>query len=90
MPRAIRAVVDLAFAKLRFAEMSINPLPFVATDLARARHILRSWGSLRRLTADETDIVVRMIAQGFAEGRKHGFELALAEGPTQSSLVSAR
>ncbi|WP_063921245.1 hypothetical protein [Bradyrhizobium sp. AT1] len=70
--------------------MSIKPLPFVATDLARARHILRSWGSLRRLTADETDMVVRMIAQGFAEGRKHGFELALAEGPMQSSLVSAR
>lgn len=64
--------------------MSIKPLPFVASDLARARHILRSWSPLRGLTSDETDIVVRMIAQGFAEGRKHGFELALTEGPTQS------
>jgi len=65
--------------------MSIKPLPFVGTDLARARHILRSWGSLRRLTSDETDVVVRMIAQGLAEGRKLGFELAVAEGATASN-----
>jgi hypothetical protein len=60
--------------------MSIKPLPFVGTDLWRARQILQSWTSLRRLTSDETDIVVRMIAQGLAEGRKRGFELAVAEG----------
>lgn len=64
--------------------MSIKPLPFVGTDLWRARQILKSWTSLRRLTSDETDIVVRMIAQGLAEGRKLGFELAIAEGPTVS------
>ncbi|TWA97427.1 hypothetical protein [Bradyrhizobium stylosanthis] len=64
--------------------MSIKPLPFVGTDLGRARQILKSWTSLRRLTSDETDIVVRMIAQGLAEGRKHGFELAGAEGPSAS------
>jgi hypothetical protein len=64
--------------------MSIKPLPFVGTDLWRAREILKSWTSLRRLTSDETDIVVRMIAQGLAEGRKRGFELAVAEGLTES------
>lgn len=64
--------------------MSIKPLPFVGTDLSRARQILKSWTSLRRLTSDETDIVVRMIAQGLAEGRKLGFELATAEGLTKS------
>ena len=62
--------------------MSIKPLPFVGTDLWRARQILRSWASLRRLTSDETDVVVRMIAQGLAEGRRLGFELAVAEGLT--------
>ena len=65
--------------------MSIKPLPFVGTDLWRAREILKSWTSLRRLTSDETDIVVRMIAQGLAEGRKLGFELAVAEGATASN-----
>ena len=64
--------------------MSIKPLPFVGTDLWRARQILKSWGSLRRLTSDETDVVVRMIAQGLAEGRKLGFELAIAEGQAAS------
>ncbi|WP_234678795.1 hypothetical protein [Bradyrhizobium monzae] len=64
--------------------MSIKPLPFVGTDLWRARQILRSWTSLRRLTSDEADIVVRMIAQGLAEGRKLGFELAVTEGLTAS------
>lgn len=59
--------------------MSIKPLPFVGTDLWRARQILKSWTSLRRLTSDETEIVVRMIAQGLAEGRERGFDLAAAE-----------
>ncbi|MBR0777805.1 hypothetical protein JQ543_17655 [Bradyrhizobium diazoefficiens] len=64
--------------------MSIKPLPFVGTDLGRARQILKSWASLRRLTSDETEIVVRMIAQGLAEGRKLGFDLASAEGQSRS------
>ncbi|MBR0859278.1 hypothetical protein [Bradyrhizobium liaoningense] len=64
--------------------MSIKPLPFVGTDLWRARQILKSWTSLGRLTSDQTDIVVRMIAQGLAEGRKRGFELAVAEGLSAS------
>jgi len=50
--------------------------------LVRARRILGSWTSPRRLSSDEADIIVRMIAQGIAEGRRYGFELAEAEWPT--------
>jgi hypothetical protein len=62
--------------------MPINPLfnpVFFEMDLGRARRILRSWTSLKRLSGDEAEIVVRMIAQGIAEGRRNGFELAAAE-----------
>jgi hypothetical protein len=51
-------------------------------DLARARLILSAWTSLKRLSSDDADIIARMIAQGIAEGRKQGFELAEAEWPT--------
>jgi hypothetical protein len=64
--------------------MAIKPLfiPFCfETDLARARRILNSWTSLKRLSSDDAEIIVRMIAQGIAEGRKYGMELA-AECPT--------
>jgi hypothetical protein len=47
-------------------------------DLARARRILSSWTSLKRLSSDEAEIIARMIAQGIAEGRRDG--LGLAEG----------
>ena len=65
--------------------MPINPLfnpVFFETDLGRARRILSSWTSLKRLSSDEVEIIVRMIAQGFAEGRRYGLELAEAECPT--------
>ena len=58
--------------------MFIKPL-FCEWDLVRARRILGSWTSPRRLSSDEADIIVRMIAQGIAEGRRYGFELAEAE-----------
>jgi hypothetical protein len=54
--------------------MPIKPL-FCETDLARARRILSSWTSLDRLSSDDAEIIVRMIAQGIAEGRKQGLEL---------------
>ena len=53
-------------------------------DLARARQIMGSWTSHKGLSSDEVDIIVRMIAQGITEGRRHGFELAGAEWPTDS------
>ena len=62
--------------------MPIKPL-FVADcfvmDLARGRRILNSWTSLKRLSSGEAEVIVRMIAQGIAEGRKYGLELAKAE-----------
>ena len=61
--------------------MPINPF-FSERDLARARRILSSWTSLKRLSSDEADIIARMIAQGIAEGRRSGLELAEAEWPT--------
>jgi hypothetical protein len=54
-------------------------LPFIEKDLARARQILTPWASLKGLSSDETDIITRMIAQGIAEGRRHGFEMAETE-----------
>ena len=61
--------------------MFIKPL-FCEWDLVRARRILGSWTSVKRLSSDEADIILRMIAQGIAEGRRYGFELAEAEWPT--------
>jgi hypothetical protein len=55
---------------------------FVERDLVRARRILNSWTSHKRLSSDEADIIARMIAQGIAEGRRSGLELADAEWPT--------
>lgn len=62
--------------------MPINPLfnpLFFEMDLSRARQILSSWTSLKRLSSDEAEIIVRMIAQGIAEGRRNGLELAEAK-----------
>ena len=63
----------------RIAQMTIEPLD---RELARARQILGAWTGFRRLSSDEADVIVRMIAQGIAEGRKYGLELAGAEWPT--------
>ena len=63
--------------------MPINP-PFspcrapgmvFATDLARARRILSSWTSFKRLSSADAEIIARMIAQDIAEGRREGLEL---------------
>lgn len=57
------------------------------TDLVRARRILSSWTPVKRLSGDEAGMIVRMIAEGIAEGRKLGWELAeaewLSDGKTQ-------
>ena len=55
---------------------------FIERDLVRGRRILNSWASVKRLSSDEADIIARMIAQGIAEGRRSGLELAEAEWPT--------
>jgi hypothetical protein len=45
-------------------------------DLERARQIAHSWKPLDKLSLDDAEIVVRAIAEGIAEGRRHGFEMA--------------
>jgi hypothetical protein len=60
--------------------MPIKPAPpIVLYDLERARQIARSWKLLDQLSPADAEIVARAIAQGIAEGRRHGVELAKAE-----------
>jgi hypothetical protein len=58
--------------------MSMRPLPPVALygDLERARQIARSWKPLEQLSPADAEIVAKAIAEGIAEGRRHGLELA--------------
>jgi hypothetical protein len=71
-------MIDCLSARLENRKMPIKSL-FVPTDLARARQILSSWASFKELSSDQADIISRMIAQGIAEGRNHGLELAEAD-----------
>jgi hypothetical protein len=48
-------------------------------DLERARQIARSWKPLDQLSPADAEIVARAIAEGIAEGRRHGFEMARAD-----------
>jgi hypothetical protein len=59
-------------------EMPIKPPHPVALygDLARARQIARSWKPLSQLSAADIEIVERAIAEGIAEGRRHGLQMA--------------
>ena len=56
-------------------------MAFCERDLSRARLIFNSWTSRKKLSSDEADIIVRMIAQGIAGGRREGLEMAAAERP---------
>jgi hypothetical protein len=60
--------------------MPIKPPPPVVLygDLERARQIARSWQPLNQLSPADAEIVARAIAQGIAEGRRHGLEIAKA------------
>ena len=61
--------------------MPIRPLPPVVTlwDLARGRQIASAWKPLNQLPYAELEIVARAIAEGIAEGRRHGLEMAKAD-----------
>ena len=64
------------------------PLPVALYgDLARARQIARSWKPLDQLSPADAEVVARAIAQGIAEGRRHGLELAKAEVEAASTEV---
>jgi hypothetical protein len=58
--------------------MPIKPPPPIALygDLERARQIARSWKPLDRLPQAEAEIVAKAVAEGIAEGRRHGLEMA--------------
>jgi len=58
--------------------MPIKPPRPVALygDLARARQIARSWKPIDQLSPADVEIVARAIAEGIAEGRRHGMEMA--------------
>jgi hypothetical protein len=58
--------------------MPIKPPPPIALygDLQRARQIARSWKPLDELPPAEAEIVAKAIAEGIAEGRRHGLEIS--------------
>jgi hypothetical protein len=45
-------------------------------DLMRARQLVCSLMPLKRLSADEAEVVARAIAESIAAGRKQGLEMA--------------
>jgi hypothetical protein len=55
--------------------MSIKPLEITEMDIQRARRIERSWAP-KDLSETQAEYVVRAIAQGIAQGRRQGMELA--------------
>jgi hypothetical protein len=58
--------------------MPIKPPPPVALhgDLERGRQIALSWKLLDPLAPADAEVVAKAIAQGIAEGRRHGLQLA--------------
>jgi hypothetical protein len=55
--------------------MLMKPLEITEMDVQRARRIERSWAP-KDLSERQVDYVVRAIAQGIAQGRRQGLELA--------------
>ena len=59
--------------------MPIKPLPkTLFGDMERARMIVRSWKPLDHLSEADAEIVARAIAEGIADGRRHGLEMSRA------------
>ena len=60
--------------------MPIKPLPpkTLFGDMERARMIARSWKPLDQLSEADAEIVARAIAEGIADGRRHGLEMSQA------------
>ena len=56
--------------------MPIKPPPVTEMDLRRARQIVRSLAPLKGLNSDDAEIVARIIALSFAEGRQQGLDIA--------------
>ena len=58
--------------------MPIKPPIVTEIDLIRGRQIVRSLTPLKRLSCDDAQIVARVIAESFAEGRRQGVDIAMA------------
>ncbi len=58
--------------------MPIKPSCVTEMDLIRGRQIVRSLAPLKRLSCDDVQIVARAIAECFAEGRRQGLDIAMA------------
>jgi hypothetical protein len=56
--------------------MPIKPVAATELDMVRARQIVRALEPLKGLSCDDAEIVVRTIAQSFAEGRRQGLDIA--------------
>jgi hypothetical protein len=72
--------------------MPIKPPPPVSFygDLERGRQIARSWKLLDHSSNADAENVARAIAQGIAEGRRHGLEIAKAAPDSSDSCGSNR
>ena len=70
--------------------MPIEPTPAIPLygHLHRARQIARSWKLLDHLPPADAEIVVRAIAQGIAEGRRYGAELAKVDAQGRDEMSS--
>ncbi|QOZ54813.1 hypothetical protein [Bradyrhizobium sp. CCBAU 53338] len=71
--------------------MPIKPLPPITCygDLERGRQIVCSW-KLGHLSRADVEIVARAIAQGIAEGRRHGVEFAQVRPDANHEVISER
>ena len=58
--------------------MPIKPPCVTEMDLIRGRQIVRSLTPLKHLSCDDAQIVARAIAECFAEGRRQGVDIAMA------------
>jgi hypothetical protein len=58
--------------------MPIKPPSVTEMDLVRGRQVVRSLMPLKRLSCDDAQIVARAIAECFAEGRRQGVDIAMA------------
>jgi hypothetical protein len=72
--------------------MPIKPPPPVTLygDLERGRQIASSWKLLDHLARADAEVVARAIAQGIAEGRRHGLDLAQARPEWSRDYASNR
>ena len=70
--------------------MPFKPPMVTGMDLRRARQIVSSLAPLKGLNSDDAEIVARIIALSYAEGRQRGVDIAKEWSESIGSSVSAR